>query len=203
MANAASLAMYDGEDVEHVACLINGRLAVGTFEWVEDIKVDDEVKLVASEIENGPLFVHAILRKRDQLLWMPYQRASGRRELTWDMVRLCAAGLVGMWILAFAIFFLSDRFPDRADYPLHVLISVSLVAFVGFMALRDSLPDGKLAEEIFSVLSVRNPKRFRLMPYSLMMLDKSGGYDPIRNKQGFVFDFAAALAAHNKRFGIA
>src|SRR5574343_142362 len=72
MANAASLAMYDGEDVQHIACLINNQLAVGTFEYLEDIQVGDRVKLVVSNIEEGVLYIHAILRMDDQLLWLPY-----------------------------------------------------------------------------------------------------------------------------------
>jgi hypothetical protein len=72
LANCVNVAMYDGEDVEHVALLINGLLAIGTFEWLRDLNVGDHVKLVVSEIYGGPLFIHAILRENDQLLWTPY-----------------------------------------------------------------------------------------------------------------------------------
>ena len=103
VANAASLALYDGEDVEHIAMLINGQLAVGTFPWLEELKVDEEVKLVVSQIEGEPVFVHAILREKDQLLWLPYSVDHTRWGQVVSGAKLCVAGVVALWIM-FALF---------------------------------------------------------------------------------------------------
>ena len=202
LANATSLALYEGEDVEHIALLINDQLAIGTFEWLQDLKVGDEVKLVVSDLEDGPLFIHAILRKSDQLLWMPYQRASGRRELCVDMTKICGAGLMFIWILALILNFFMPALTKREMAIWIGLGGGIMMAFVGFMSVRGSLQEGLLAEDIFTALNVQKPKRFRVMPYSLMMLDTADYYDSTIFKKGFIFNFSKALAAHNKKFNL-
>jgi hypothetical protein len=42
LADSVSRAMHEGDDVEHIAMLIDGQLAVGTFEWLRDLKAGDE-----------------------------------------------------------------------------------------------------------------------------------------------------------------
>jgi hypothetical protein len=203
VANAASLALYDGEDVEHIALLINGQLAVGTFEWLEDIEVDDEVKLVVSQIEDGPLFIHAILREKDQLLWMPYQCASGRKELALDMLKICGLILLLTWAFFVAYFLVSGDMPERLGAYFLFGGGPMLMFFVGYMSLRSSLSSGELVEQIFAMLGVPFPSRFKVMPWSLQALDTSKGYNSLSGKQGFIFDFTAALAAHKKKFRLA
>ena len=74
-ANAASVALYDGEDIEHVAMLLDDQLVIGTFTWLRDLRVGDEVTVAVYKADNDtPPFAYAILRKKDQLLWMPYNR---------------------------------------------------------------------------------------------------------------------------------
>jgi hypothetical protein len=75
MSNSTRAAMYDGEYVEHIALLINGKLAIGTFEWLRDLEVGDDVTLVVTTIGDGALLVRATLRKNDQLLWTPHSVA--------------------------------------------------------------------------------------------------------------------------------
>ncbi|MET3135516.1 hypothetical protein AAKU55_005826 [Oxalobacteraceae bacterium GrIS 1.11] len=122
LANAASLALYEGDDVEHIALLINDKLAVGTFEWLEDIKINDEVKLVVSEIEDGPLYIHAILRKKDQLLWTPFSVARTRLSLIMHGVKLFGLGVGGTWLMFGTYFiFRSEPFPNVNDLTMSLL----------------------------------------------------------------------------------
>jgi hypothetical protein len=113
MATSASLALCDGEEVEHMALLINGTLAIGTFHWLGDLVIGDQVTLVVSEIDAGPLFVHAILRKRDKLLWTPLSVFHTRRGWMFHGVKLGLAGLAGVAILFGSIFlFVEGTIPE-------------------------------------------------------------------------------------------
>ena len=99
LADNASLVTYDGEDVEHMALLINGRLAVGTFEWLRDLQVGDDVMLVVSHVSEGPLFVHAILRKNDQLLWTPISVSHTRHGWRIHGLKLGGLLLAFTWLM--------------------------------------------------------------------------------------------------------
>ena len=76
-ANAVSLALYDGEDVEHFGFALDDQVVVGTFEnaFFED---GDDIKVVASRLESGVMFAHAVVRVSDGVLWMPYNIDQGR-----------------------------------------------------------------------------------------------------------------------------
>lgn len=199
LANSASLVMYDGEDVEHIALLINGQLAIGTFEWLRDLKIEDDVKLVVSEIEQGPLFVHAILRKNDQLLWTPFSVDHTRRGWILHSMKLGLLILSLTWLM-FGTFFLFDKdFIQTAEGWLFFTFgSIGMIGFVVFMSAIGVMHLGQHAEEIFLALSVPKFKRFRIKPYSLGKLHFLD--DPNASKKGYIFRLSDALAAHKKRF---
>jgi hypothetical protein len=198
-ANCANLLMYDGEDVEHVAILINGRLAIGTFEWLRDLMVHDEVKLVVSDTDEGPLFVHAILRKNDHLLWTPFSIDHTRRG--W-MLHGFKLGFLGLFLtfLILGSFYVFDRGsrPSGGWLLFIVLATIALIGFVGFMSTRGVMDLGEYAENIFRALDVPKFERFRIKPYSIFNLHSESAPDAV--KKGHIFQFADALAAHKKRF---
>jgi hypothetical protein len=200
MANSASLAMNEGEDVEHLALLVNDTLAVGTFEWLRDLKVDDFVTLVVSRIAEGPLFVHAILRKRDQLLWTPI--GIDYTRLGWVMYSIkLGGGLLGFtWFMEAVFAFFSDSALTNMELALVIISPLLMTVFVMFMSTRDLLQQGDTAEIIYRVLGVPKFERFHITPYSLCnfhFLD-----DPDSLKKGHIFRFAEALAAHKKKFNL-
>lgn len=197
LANAASLALYEGEDVEHFAFLINGRLAVGTFEWIEDISNGDEVKLVVSD-EGGVLYVHALLRKSDQLLWMPYSVNRSRRGWVIDAIKLCGLGLCITWLMFGAFMWIDGELPEPMAAYIVFGGGFLIMLFVGFMSVQGMLPLGQRAEDIFTALGISSPTRFNLKNYSLSRLSDLRNYDPEGHKKGFIFKFADAIAAHTK-----
>lgn len=201
LANAASLVMYDGEDVEHIALLLNGQLAVGTFEWVCDLHVGDSVKLVVSQIDKGPLFVHAILRKDDHMLWTPFSVHHTRRGWMLHAVKLGTLILSLMWLM-FGSFFLFDRhfIQDAEGWLFFVFGSIGMIAFVTFMSARGVMHLGDQAEDIFQTLGVPKFKRFRLKPYSFRKTNELD--DDNRLRKGYIFRFSDALAAHKKKFNL-
>lgn len=199
MANSASLVMYDGEEVEHIALLINNLLVVGTFEWLRDLNVGDRVKLVVSKIEEGPLFAHAILRNKDQLLWTPLSVDHTRRGWVLHGVKLGLLGLVGTWLILGSFYLFGSR-PNAQAMTSMLVFSLIIIAFPVFMSTKNIMHLGKQAEEIFRILEVPEFERFRIKPYSL--LNQNSKDDPDSYKKGHIFLFSEALVAHKKKFDL-
>ncbi len=205
-ANAASLSLYDGEDVEHIALLINGQMAIGTFEFLQDIKVGDEVKLVVLQLKDGPLFIHSILRLTDQLLWTPYSIDHTRRGWILHGVKMSLLGLGLTWGFFGIIFLVRGKAPDGLGLNMLIWGGLVMMLFVGFMSTRSVMNLGKEAEDIFQALAVPKFERFRIKPYSLM-LDYSAATvlqegPSNRGRKGHIFKFDKALADHKKRLGL-
>lgn len=200
-ANSASLAMYDGEDVEHIALLIDGILAIGTFEWLKDLKIGDEVTLVVSKIYDGPLFVHAILRKTDQLLWTPY--SINHTRLGWTIHAVKLGGLAFLIYLAiFGLFFLFDKEsrPTETGFFWFFFGSLASLCILIYISMRGIMHLGDEAEEIFKALGVPKYERFRIKPFSICNFGWQG--NPNYLKKAYIFRFAEALTAHKKRFNL-
>jgi hypothetical protein len=198
-ANSASLVMYDGEDVEHIALLINGLLVVGTFEWLGDLHVGDHVKLVVSKIEDGPLFAHAILRNDDQLLWTPFSIHHTRHGWILHAVKLGLLGLIGTWLMLGSFYLFGSR-PSAQVMVSMLCFTIVMITFVLFMSTKSVMHLGEQAEDIFRVLNVPKFERFRIKPYSVLNLNFKE--DPNCFKKGHIFHFSDALAAHKKKFNL-
>jgi hypothetical protein len=197
--NSTRATMCDGEDVEHIALLIDGRFAVGTFEWLQDLEIGDNVTLVVTTICDGPLLVHAILRKNDQLLWTPYSIHHTRHGWIMHSIKLGALVTIGTW-LTFGIFYLIGDRPTTGVM-VNILIFIALLnAFVLYMSTKSVLHLGEEAERIFRALNVPRFENFRIKPYSVLNMDFQK--DPDYFKKKYIFRFAAALEAHKKRFNI-
>lgn len=200
LANASSIATYDGEDVEHVALLLNGKLAIGTFESLQDLRMHDEVKLVVSGIPDGPLFVHAILRKNDQLLWTPFSVDHTRHGWVKHGIKLGSLIVLFTWLM-FGLFYLIDgRLPSKLEWFWLGVFPILEMAFVVFMSLNGVMHLGDEAEGIFQALDVPKHKLFRIKSFSIFNLDYMKDSEA-RNKK-YVFRFAEALAAHKKKFNL-
>jgi hypothetical protein len=198
-ANAASVATYDGEEVEHIALLLDGRLVIGTFEWTRDLSVGDRVKLVVSEISDGPLFAHAILREHDQLLWTPLSVDHTCHGLKLQAAKLGLVIFVGTWFMLGSFYLFGSR-PVATTMLYIFAFSVAIITFVMYMSTRDMMHLGDLAEDIFRALNVPKSERFKIKPYSV--LNTNGIKDAHRFKKGHIFHFSDALAAHKKKFGL-
>lgn len=195
----ASLTLYDGENVEHIALLIDGRLVVGTFEWLRDLNVGDNVKLVVSETHEGPLFTHAILREHDQLLWTPYSVSRTRWGWTVHAIKLGLFGLVGTWLIIGSCYLFGHR-PNATSMAYLFASSVAMIAFVMFMSTRGVMHLGDQAEDIFRLLNVPRFDRFIIRPFSLLRGDLQS--DPHIFRKRHIFRFADALIAHKKKFNL-
>src|ERR1700712_388143 len=67
--NAAALAMYDGEDTQNFACLVDDRIVCGQFGGAEFLKVGNRVKAVVAK-RGDVLAAAAIMDERQGYLWI-------------------------------------------------------------------------------------------------------------------------------------
>jgi hypothetical protein len=200
--NAAAIRDYEGERVQHIALLINGRMAIGSFEHLRDLEFGDDITAVVSENDDGPLFLHAILRKKDQLLWTPVSVHHTCHGWMLHGIKLGVLIFSLTWLLLGSIFiFSSGTAPRGMDFLWFFLGSAAMIGFVVTMSVRGLMHLGAQAEEIFRVLQVPKYDRFRIKPYSLFMLNFKD--DPHYAKKGNIFKFDDALAAHNQKFNLA
>ncbi|MFC0135959.1 hypothetical protein CR105_01375 [Massilia eurypsychrophila] len=201
MSNSTRAAMYDGEYVEHIALLINGKLAIGTFEWLRDLEVGDDVTLVVTTISDGPLLVHAILRKNDQLLWTPHSVAHTCEGLKIQSIKMGDTGLVFSWSMFGLFSMISESSGPHGQQLFWIIVgSIAMIAFVMTMSLRDINHLGEKAENIFCALGVPKWERFRIKPFSISNVHTQS--DPNWLRKGYIFKFADAMAAHKKKYNL-
>jgi hypothetical protein len=157
------------------------------------------MKLVVSITDDGLWFVHAILRKDDNFLWLPFSVDHTRRGWVFHAIKL--GGLIlSLSFLMFGSFYIFDK-ESRPTGPWLLFLTVFMFAsviFSFFMAGLGVMPLGEYAESIFKALGVPKFERFRIKPYSLSKLRSKT--DTNAYKKGHIFYFATALAAHKKKF---
>lgn len=188
-ATSAMLAMYEGEEVDHFGCYLGERLVIGTFPDI-DFKDGDEIKVVATRLDERADYAHAVVRPKDALLWMPYSVSKGRWMIgRWILIAcLCYLALS---LVFFALFHLFDPWKEGfVD-----LVATLGPAFVGFAIIMGggifwtSRHDAFYAEEILKVLGFKNPGMVNLSPYSLARQKKGVSY--------MVYDLRKALRAYS------
>lgn len=82
IANASLLEMYEGELVDNFAGKIGEHVIVGQLSGLHLIDNGDYLKAVVSRRripkKGEVLYVHALLRPKDELLWLPHEADRGR-----------------------------------------------------------------------------------------------------------------------------
>jgi len=187
-ANAVSLALYDGEDVEHFGFALGEQVVVGTFENVlfED---GDDIKVVATRLETGVMFAHAVVRVSDGTLWMPYNIDRGRVATMKSTAKMGVVLFVVVEIVAGTMGYFRGGAATLDLLPGAVFAGVT--AAIGAWVYRDSRHEALYAEKILKVLGFKNPKIVNLSPFSLT---KESGYR--MNRSHYIFRLRKALAAY-------
>lgn len=198
MANAASTVLYDGECVGHVALLINDRLSIGTFEWLEDLKIDDKVKLVVTEVDEGALFIHAILRMSDQILWMPLAVAKTRAGWNKLGIKDAFQATAAMLLIVAAISYAGDMALYKKYGVAIFIFTLLMTSFVNYMTTAGLMPMGKKAEDIYSALGVPRLEKFEIDKFSLTRILGISSPDALR--KGNMYKFDEALKNHKYKF---
>ncbi len=98
VANAAMLAMYDGEDTQNFMCLIDDQVACGQFGGAEQLPEGGRIKAAVSR-KDGVLYVHAAMDEERGLVWINHPW--GTRAEMWANFKL------GWYLFMFGCLFLS------------------------------------------------------------------------------------------------
>lgn len=188
VANSAMIAMYDGEYVQHFGCYIGEQMVIGTFESIE-FSDGDEIKVVATRLDDKVAFAHAVVRPSDGLLWMPHSINKGRWKVAEWIAKMlfgiAAGGLAFLCVLQIFI----QAFESYVSLILVMGSGLLLTGgFIGGGAFWSSLDDAKYAERILKVLGFKNPKLVNLSPFSVASLQGDGSYQ--------IYDLRKALKAY-------
>ncbi len=96
LANAAALAMYDGEDTQNFACLIGDKVVYGQFGGAEFLKAGNRVKAVVSK-RGDVLLAEAIMDASQGYLWIAHPWGQRAEMISnWKLASWCI-----VWGLAF------------------------------------------------------------------------------------------------------
>ena len=194
LSNASRLAMYDDEDTQAFACQIDKQLAFGHFEGAKLLRDGDWVQAIVSR-HGDALLVHAILRKTDELLWLPRVVLCGNAAAIREAVRLDIGFTIVVSIAAWVVLF---GLAALGEASLGFAIVAALIAPFGLaltILLVEWLP-GRPGEEFGEMGSVI----FRMFgfpdPDDLNMLHASLDFQTDEYQAGKVYMYRLALDAH-------
>jgi hypothetical protein len=179
VANAAALALYDGEDVYNFAAVVGEHVVCGTFEHADQFKNGEAVKAVVSKRE-GVLYVHAIMQSQMQQFYMPVGVFAGDRALLEHCMKVAGGLTLFVWAVFGAIFlFLNSKQPSTREgaviFAMFVLVGSPLMAFpFEFWTYRSFRGTGGYAEAIFQAFGFPNPKRIDLRHVGSMNFEPTG-----------------------------
>lgn len=100
VANAAALALYDGEDMYNFAAAVGEHVVCGTFEHADQFRNGEPIKAVVSKRE-GVLFVHAIMQSQTKQFYMPPGVFAGDRALLQHCMKVALGFTIALWIVFF------------------------------------------------------------------------------------------------------
>ena len=169
-ASAASLAMYDGEDTQNFACLIDDQVMCGQFGGAEWLTEDHVVKAVVSK-QNDVLFAHAIMDEKAGTVWVSHAWGSkAENSANWKIAWCCFVfQLLGMSLMTHFIGTGSDKWVDFMQFS---VLGGGVLCFG--MALWNSNTMQGLAEpstDMFRLLGFAKPESVNLNGYKLSLLN--------------------------------
>lgn len=192
VANAAMVAMYEGESVQHFGCYIGEQMVIGSFPGV-GFKEGEEVKAVVTRLDERVVFAHAVVRTTDARLWMPHSVDKGRYAIAIWIAKLMGWISLAGWSCQMVYFLFNPPkggFFEEAWIFAAGFVSLSLAAV--FFVTRSS-PEGPYAERIFKVLGFKKPKIVNLSPFC----EQSLGIKTYHQGGSIqIYDLRAALKAY-------
>jgi len=192
VANAAMVAMYEGEYVQHFGCYIGEQMVIGSFPGV-GFKEGEEVKAVVTRLDERVVFAHAVVRTTDARLWMPHSIDKGRYAIAIWLAKLVGWMSIVCSVFTMPLSYFHPVFGGFFETVLSLFGGVACVGFVlGYLTYRSS-PEGPYAERIFKVLGFKRPKIVNLSPFC----EQSLGIKTYHQGGSIqVYDLRAALKAY-------
>lgn len=166
-ANAAMLAMYDGEDTQNFICLIDGQVACGQFGGAELLQNDHHIKAVVSR-QGEVLVVHAALDEQQGYLWTGHAWGSNaEKRANWKLALFGFAGINLFW--ATLLIFGGGKEGFFVDMKYSFFGGGALVFLIALWANHDMKSLSNPATDVFRLLGFANPEDVNLNSYGLMV----------------------------------
>lgn len=165
VANAAMMAMYDGDDTQNFMCLIDDKVACGQFGGAEYLQDGGQIKAVVSQ-QNGVLYVHAAMDQARGIVWINHPW--GTRAEMWANFKL------GFYLFLFAIvslsimtYFIGPGFGTNTETILiYTVITAGICLFVALWSIKDLKAIAGPSTEYFRLLGFADPESVNLnFPY--------------------------------------
>jgi len=181
VANAAALALYDGEDVYNFAAVVGDQVVCGTFEHADQFKNGELVKAVVSKRE-GVLFVHAIMHTKTQQFYMPLGVFAGDRALFKHCMNVAWRFTVLLWIIFFGFELYNGTYTSTdlsfekklTSFLMELLFPPMLMFPMEFWTYRSFKGTGGYADAIFLAFGFPKPKRIDLRKVGSMNFEPTG-----------------------------
>jgi hypothetical protein len=174
VASAASVALYEGEDTEHFACLIGQQIMCGTFGGASKLPVGKLVKAVVSK-HGDVLIARGILSEDMGFVWLPFAWGSKADRKVHFRIAWWTFCFV-MVCLAFCMFVLEvDTGMSKLETLGWGVIAASMLCFG--IALSSGRTTNALADpatDIFRKLGFADPENVNLnsYQYSIVYFDE-------------------------------
>ena len=165
VAGSAMAGSYSGELVDILTCRIGGRAVTGEFSGARLLCDGDQVKAVVAQ-RGEILYVHAIQRPADELLWLPLGSDRGRSAVVSGYLKLGSVFYFVVWLVFTATAAFSDIL-NAKYYPYYLLGMLGILLLLSFVFLwtyHDLKPLAIRAEQIFTVLGFPDVKKLDMQP---------------------------------------
>lgn len=182
VANSASLALYDGEDMYNFAAVVGEHIVCGNFEHADQFKNGDPIKAVVSK-RGEVLYVHSIMQAKTQQFYMPLGVFAGSGALFKHCMNVAWGFTILGWIFLFGMAFFSDMYADVGSEAKEKNVIVSLMFFLlppllmfpmELWTYRSFRGTGGYAAAIFKTFGFPKPNRIDLRNVGCMNFEKTG-----------------------------
>ncbi len=168
VANAASLAMYDGEDTQNFICLIDEQVMCGQFGGAEWLTAGHRVKAIVSR-RSEVLFAHAVVDEKQGLLWINHPwGAKAEAARNWKIAWWCYGFLQICWATAYA--FLGGRGGFFETMSFGAGVGAVLCFGMALWANRDMQKLADPSTLMFRLLGLKNPEHVNLNGYRISLV---------------------------------
>jgi hypothetical protein len=184
-ANAATIALYDGEDAYHFAATLDGegqQVVCGTFEHANQLQNGDPVKVVVSK-RGDVLFAHAIMHAKTQQFYMPLNTWAGDGAIFMDCMKVGLRMGIFIAVCFLCVFFscvlydgvFSDLFKieNLIGFAMGAFFSLLLCILFELWTYSTVRGDGR-AEAIFKAFGFPRPKFLDLTEVGCMNHEEQG-----------------------------
>lgn len=168
-ANAAMLAMYDGEDTQNFACLIGNQVVCGQFAGAQLLKEGNRVRLAASR--SGEVVVaRGILDEQQGLVWVGHPWGDGAEmNANWKLAFWGFVFASICWALSY--YFVKEHVGFIKYQALGMVGAAVLTGGLALWANKDMQTLAKPSTEVFRLLGFARPEKVNLNNYQLSLVE--------------------------------